>query len=252
MARAGSLWFRELPAHLKVPWRVIDALVVFAGAWLILPVFLTLTILFLGHAVPPLGAFAHALTAKDFEGEAWANSLLDTLSAAGGLALVYYYLRRNGVSWTAVGWRSFSVKKALLYFLVIFSLFIALVTILLAIAALIPGFNASQAQTTEFTRNGQGGSWAFLSLVIVPPILEETVFRGFIFPAFAQRWGTLWGAIASSALFGFAHLQGNIGLYTFVLGILLCYMYARLKSIFPGMALHVFNNYLAFMAMNSK
>ncbi len=88
--------------------------------------------------------------------------------------------------------------------------------------------------------------------MILPPIIEETVFRGFIFPAFAKKWGVIWGAIASSILFGFAHLQANVGVYTFVIGLLLCFLYVRLKSIIPGIFFHMLNNYLAFVALTGK
>ena len=88
--------------------------------------------------------------------------------------------------------------------------------------------------------------------MLVPPVLEETIFRGFIFPAISKRTGVIWGAILSSALFGLAHAQGNITVYTFVLGLVLCFMYVRLRSILPGMALHMLNNYLAFLAYTQK
>jgi membrane protease YdiL (CAAX protease family) len=67
----------------------------------------------------------------------------------------------------------------------------------------------------------------------------------------AKRWGVITGAIVSSAIFGLAHAQANISIYTWLLGLLLCAMYVRLKSIIPGMALHMLNNYLAFLALTS-
>jgi uncharacterized protein len=59
----------------------------------------------------------------------------------------------------------------------------------------------------------------------------------------------MWGAVLSSGLFALAHGQANIAIYTFPLGLLLCFMYVRLGSIVPGMALHMINNYLAFVAV---
>ncbi len=88
--------------------------------------------------------------------------------------------------------------------------------------------------------------------MLIPPIIEETVFRGFIFPAFSKRFGVIIGALLSSLLFGFAHLQYNVGVYTVVLGLLLCLLYIKLRSIVPGIFLHMLNNYLAFVALTHK
>jgi hypothetical protein len=133
-------------------------------------------------------------------------------------------------------------------------IFIALSNlVLILVSVLVPSFNANQAQTNEFTGSaGSHQSLALIALVLLPPILEETIFRGFLFPALAKKWGVGWGAIISSAIFGIAHAQANISIYTFVLGLLLCFMYVRLKSIFPGMAVHMLNNYLAYIALTSK
>ena len=94
--------------------------------------------------------------------------------------------------------------------------------------------------------------FVLVALVLLRPVVEETVFRGFIFPALSKRWGVVMGALGSSILFGIAHLQYNVSLYTIVLGLLLCFMYARLRSIWPGMVLHMLNNYLAYVALFHK
>jgi membrane protease YdiL (CAAX protease family) len=86
--------------------------------------------------------------------------------------------------------------------------------------------------------------------VLLPPIIEETIFRGFIFPAISTRTGVIWGAILSSLLFGAFHGQANVFVYTAILGLLLCFMYVRTKSIIPGMVLHMLNNFLAFYFMS--
>ena len=46
-------------------------------------------------------------------------------------------------------------------------------------------------------------------------------------------------------------MQANVGVYTFFLGMVLCFMYARLRSIVPGVLLHMVNNLLVFVALAS-
>jgi hypothetical protein len=70
-----------------------------------------------------------------------------------------------------------------------------------------------------------------------------------VFPALAKRTGLVWGAIFSSALFGLAHGQANLFVYTMILGLVLCFIYVRTKSIVPGIILHMLNNFLAFIVL---
>lgn len=195
-------------------------------------------------------AYLHALSTGDI----YASFSLTIINAIIALGLEALYLNHFGVTWKAVGWRGFNLWQAALYLLGIFIIFVVASNLLLwVLPFLVPGFNSQQVQTNDFTNsNASNPMIALIALVIIPPIIEETVFRGFIFPAFATKWGTVWGAIISSLMFGFAHLQPNVSAYTFLLGLLLCFLYVRLKSIFPGMLFHMLNNYLAFIAITSK
>lgn len=239
---------KALADHFKVPWRVTDALLVFALAWIGLPI---LIIILIGQLAPVMPA-AHAFLVNLQNSDIYASFDLTLIDALAAMALVWYYLRKYGVNWSAVGWRSFSPLKALGLLAIMFLVFLLLVAGLFALLTfLVPAFNANQSQTNDFTGTAAQThhSLALLALVIIPPIIEETVFRGFIFPAFTKRIGVVWGAIATSILFGIAHLQTNVSIYTFILSLILCLMYYRLKSIFPGMALHMLNNYLAYLSI---
>ncbi len=131
--------------------------------------------------------------------------------------------------------------------------FVGVQLALMLVTLLLPGFNANQAQSNGIiTTAKQQPILAIFALVILPPMLEETLFRGLMFPTLSKRIGLVWGAILSSALFGFAHLQANISVYTFVLGLVLCFMYVKLKSTIPGMLLHMLNNYVAFIVTFHK
>lgn len=240
----------NLPKHLKVPWRIRDAVAVFLGAWILLPISLVLILLATANFFTPAAELLHAFKQSTLE----AGFLITLLDALAGLALVWVFLRHYKVDWQSVGWRKFDPRQALIYLLILFFAFIVLAAGALWLVALLdPSFNAQEPQNNDIANAaGTNPILAFAALVVIPPIIEETVFRGFIFPAIASRFGFWYGAIGSSILFGAAHLQGNVSVYTFVLGILLCFMYARLKSIFPGMALHMLNNYLAFLALTGS
>ena len=82
----------------------------------------------------------------------------------------------------------------------------------------------------------------------VAPVAEEIFFRGFMFRVFRARLGTVWGALLCGAVFGLVHAPAPaISLVALaVFGVGLCFLYARVQSIIPCMALHALNNSITF------
>jgi membrane protease YdiL (CAAX protease family) len=241
---------RALPEWLQVPWRARD-LWLFAAGWLGIPV---VVVLGLRELAPYVPAVAQFLKSAANETNVYSLFALDLLDAVAGFGMVAFFLRRYKVGWSAAGWRRVNPARAVWYLfcgaLLFYGSFYLLSELIIH---LIPAYNANQPQSNEFI--GQVTSHrtiTLVALVFLPPVLEETIFRGFMFPAFAKRTGVVWGAIISSAIFGIAHLQPNLFVYTFPLGLVLCWMYTRLGSTIPGMFLHMLNNYVAFWALSQK
>lgn len=90
--------------------------------------------------------------------------------------------------------------------------------------------------------------WFIVVGVIVAPVVEELFFRGFLFQGFRQRYGWVNGALLSSAVFAFAHLDPVALIPTFILGILLAYMYHRTDSVWIPILLHVLVNGMGLCA----
>lgn len=237
---------------IEVPWRPKDALIVFVLSWIGLPLLIVIGVRELASYVPFLHQFLNDFRA----GNITASFIFAVADALCGLGLVWYYLRRYHASWRDVGWRKFNVLKTIGYFVAALIVFILAVNLAFFIISwLFPTFNAAQPQTNEFTQasgNSAGRQLGLIALVLLPPIVEETVFRGFIFPALSKRGGVVVGAVLTSLLFGLAHLQYNVSIYTLVLSLILCFMYYRLRSIWPGIFLHMINNYIAYMALMKK
>jgi membrane protease YdiL (CAAX protease family) len=96
------------------------------------------------------------------------------------------------------------------------------------------------------------GAFAVLTCVLAP-IAEELFFRGFMYNAFAHRFGPRWGALLGGAVFGLVHAPNPpVTLAALgVLGVGLCVLYWRTQSIIPCMALHALNNSVAFGSTKS-
>lgn len=121
------------------------------------------------------------------------------------------------------------------------------------ISHLVPVFDVTQAQDVGFTSLSRGYEYmlAFLTLVVLAPIAEETIFRGYLFGKL-RRYVPVWGAIVmTSLLFGALHLpaehlQWNVALDTFVLSLVLCSLRQMTGSIWAGVLIHMMKNGLAF------
>ena len=224
---------------------------VFVMSWIGVPLLLLSAFRFAAPYDANIQNFVQGVSTGDIT----ASFQLTVLGGLASLGLVWLVLHKYKLSWGSLGLRKFNVVKASLLVVSMFVVFFALAwTALIVTKLLLPGFDPNQEQVNEFTKAITGNTKliSFLALVIIPPIIEEILFRGFMFPAFSGKVGIFFGALFSSLLFGFAHLQANVGVYTVVLGLLLCFMYKRTNSIIPGIVLHMINNYVAFTAITNK
>jgi len=89
----------------------------------------------------------------------------------------------------------------------------------------------------------------YLVVALLPPVVEEMVFRGCILRSLlAWKPQRRWLMIALSALiFALVHLNPAQLVHTFLIGLLLGWMYMRTRSIVPGIAYHWANNTIAYV-----
>jgi membrane protease YdiL (CAAX protease family) len=83
-----------------------------------------------------------------------------------------------------------------------------------------------------------------LACVLLAPLVEELMFRGFLMNLWIARWGAWVGVIASSIVFGLFHLQNAI--FAGVLGFAFALVYLKYDSLWPGIAMHAAYNLLSF------
>lgn len=78
--------------------------------------------------------------------------------------------------------------------------------------------------------------------IAVAPVFEETFFRGFMYPAFKHRLGTVGGLVVVSLLFASVHLNLNAFVPVFVLGAMLGLAYEITGTILVPITIHVLFN----------
>jgi membrane protease YdiL (CAAX protease family) len=87
---------------------------------------------------------------------------------------------------------------------------------------------------------------AVLALLFAP-VMEETFFRGFVFPALRSRWGVFWAALASGFLFSALHFDVGSLIPFVAIGVLFAWAYAYSGSLFASMAAHFLFNGISFL-----
>ncbi len=83
---------------------------------------------------------------------------------------------------------------------------------------------------------------AFISIALVPAVCEEFLFRGCVLSNLLP-YGKTVAVLGSAFLFSLMHSNWPQYLYTFCAGIVLGVIYTETGSIWPGMFLHLFNNF---------
>lgn len=150
------------------------------------------------------------------------------------------------LNWRDIG---FAAIGAMAYFALYF-------IILISVNAILP-VDTSQEQAVGFD-HATGGALllAFISLVILPPIVEEIMFRGFLFSGLKRRFGITIAIVFTSILFAAPHLlTGKEGLLwvaaidTFSLSIVLCYLREITGALYAPILVHAIKNSIAFVAL---
>jgi ABC-2 type transport system permease protein/sodium transport system permease protein len=97
-----------------------------------------------------------------------------------------------------------------------------------------------------------------VALAAVPAIAEELFFRGYLFRAISERWGSIAAVATTALLFALFHAFGATGVTlqrivpSLLMGVALGALALRSGSVFPGMILHSFNNALLLMIARYK
>ena len=174
------------------------------------------------------------------------------------LAIVYFIRWRRG-SLKAIGLKRpkwVDIPYAFIGMLIYFPAFLIVVTVLMN---LIHSFNVNQQQAIGFSTATTG--WplvlVFLSLVVMPPIAEEIMFRGFIYSGLKRKLPKIWAVLFTCALFAAPHLlEGKSGgplwiaaVDTFILSLTLIWLREKTGRLYASMGLHGLKNLVAFVEL---
>ena len=162
-------------------------------------------------------------------------------------------LRFHAPFWRTIGWRRIetrSISRTLPYFSLAFGGF-ALAAIVAFAEALFPPKH--QLPIQSMTQNPHAALLFMLTAVLVAPVVEETIFRGYLYPVAARSFGVGMGIIFTGTLFGLLHagqLWGGwwqIALLV-VVGIVFTIARAATRTVVASYILHASYNALPVIA----
>ncbi|HEY3374548.1 MAG TPA: type II CAAX endopeptidase family protein [Candidatus Aquicultor sp.] len=164
------------------------------------------------------------------------------------ILLWYFAVHKRGATPAKLGFRPFDVPRG--FGLAIAWFFLTkLFTAVYAAVAQWLGIHGNQQALENlpqiFGKSVFGFILAALLVAVVAPLVEELFFRGFVYPAFRQRWGVTAGVIASSVLFSLFHFNAFLFIPIMFIGIALAYLYETTGSLWPSIMLHALNNFLS-------
>lgn len=230
-------------------WLVISTLLIFFITQLIAS-FIVAFFLVLMHP----GENAADLLKNSIPGQFFYVLIAELLAVAAAIGIV----RRQGLSRSFIGLgrrsRLSDLWRAAGGFVVFYAL---LIIVGVLIKVFLPDLNTNQQQQLGFnTINSTGDNiLAFFALVILPPLGEEPLVRGYLFSGLRARWPYWPAAIITSLLFGLAHLEFGsgapllwaAGIDTFILSLVLVYLREKTGALYAGILVHTLNNLVAFI-----
>ena len=154
--------------------------------------------------------------------------------------------------WRTIGWRPLQTgqtPRAAAYLGLIFSGCMLAILVTLSSAA----FKSTTKMPIELFFQDRRSALLLMSLgVLLAPVLEETIFRGYLYPVVARSFGVNAGIVVTGTLFGLLHASqlwggwAQIALLV-VVGIVFTYARARTHTVVASYLLHVSYNSFLFL-----
>jgi len=162
---------------------------------------------------------------------------------------------RNLPFWRSLGWRQIR-KTAAVPLTNPFAYFAAGCGLSLFVAVTSSKIQPPESAPIQELFKHRNTALLFMAMaVLVAPLVEETIFRGYLYPLFAKTMGIAPGVILTGVLFGLMHgaqlgwTWSLVALLTFV-GIVFTLVRARTGSVFASYLLHLgYNSLIAAAAI---
>jgi membrane protease YdiL (CAAX protease family) len=208
--------------------------------------------------IPGYGQLSGAEIEKKLTGDPWLYLLLIGIIDVIAFGVVRWFMKRRELGWRDIGFSRLKAEYVGFAAAGYAVAFVGSVVSLSVLSALFPGtdFNQEQSLGIPEVLSGLDLLPMFVALVVLTPLIEELLMRGFLYTNLRRRLSFGWATVLVSVWFGFAHInQADEGLFLsgaasfIVLSVVLCCLREKTQSIWPSIGVHMFQNGIAFMAL---
>jgi hypothetical protein len=218
---------------------------------------------YLGSTVVVLVAIMIGLTATSHRGLmslanddlVKANVAIIAQTLGSVLAMLYFWvmvrLRNAGPFWSAMGWRPLGTTYPQRHWLIAIHLGygLAIAVVVSLLSKFVP-----QKETLPIEQLFQSRETVIVLMIfgiLVAPLIEETIFRGFLYPVVARSFGVVAGILMTGILFGLIHsfqLWGGWGQIALLIGVGVIMTWVRVarRTVLASYLLHVAYNTTLF------
>lgn len=220
------------PQPYEPPQTIAITVLIFFGAQLLAAIIFSFLLIF--------ARGSEAVSDPSLPNDPWLTFGFVVLVEAVTLWLLWWFLKRRNLSLKWLGLDKPTAKYAAYASLGFVVYFMAYILVVVLAKLAVPGLDLEKEQEIGFSTASRGIELlpVFVSLVILPPVVEEIVARGFLFGGLRSKLAFWPAAAITSVMFAAAHLnQASEGLLwvaaidTFVLSIILCYLREKTGSL---------------------
>jgi len=241
---------RRVPVPWGPVWTVLVTLGSFVGAQVV-------ALLLLELIYSLLHGFKVSLNSAWFGGVA-SQFYFVVLSDGLVASVLWFCLRRYKVGIAQLGFSRRPALRDALYTLGGYAVYFLMLIIAFQVMSSLTSVNLDQKQELGFDNllSTVEKLMGFISLVLLPPFVEEALFRGFLFGGLRKRLNFLPATLITSLLFGAPHLLASshgllwvAGLDTFLMSLVLCYLREKTGALWASIGLHAVKNSIAFFIL---
>jgi len=170
------------------------------------------------------------------------------------VVILYFFLKGRGLGWDAVGLKGKLSLPATGYALagVVIAFFLyPLIEVALRAVGVGMYWGAEKASHLSLT-SSLDVIVVLLSTVLIAPVTEEIIFRGYILTMFTERkHKTLIAVLLSVSIFTSVHIFFGPGMmvYIFLWAFIPAFLYLKFKSLYPAILFHFLNNLIAYIIL---
>jgi membrane protease YdiL (CAAX protease family) len=243
---------KELSGAKAAFWSVASV----SGIYFVLPVIAAVVVYWI---VSVFSGWPHTQIVTWLNESITAQFVYMTLAQIFTVVTLVLLLRRFGWTRQTIGLVTPKLSHLMIGLAAAVPYFVLYILLVMAVSAFVPGLDINQRQEVGFENAHTTLEliMTFISLVILPPLVEEVTMRGFLYTGLRKWLPRVFAALLVSGLFGAAHLAegGDAGplwigaLDTFTLSLVLVSLREITGNLWAGITLHMLKNGVAFVVL---